>query len=200
MRVLLVISIILLLSKNSQAAEFDHWKWTLLKHEGLAFTNAKYDRGSWTKAGITYATFIEYHRQIGQTADLNQNGVVDWRDLRILPLETVFAIYERNYWDAIPADDIRTQVIAEILVDMLVNCGKGKDNSNIRGYQRLIGVPPTGRFLSMTLARTNSLDQRQLLESIKQYRRDYYYRLVARIPSQSVFIRGWIRRVNSYTL
>jgi lysozyme family protein len=198
MRIRLIL-LLLTLTLSSQAAEFNHWKWTLLKHEGLAFTNAKYDRGSWTKAGITYVTFLEYHRQTGRSADLNGNGIVDWRDLRILPLETVFDIYERNYWDAIPADDIRTQIIAEVLVDMLVNCGKGRDNSNIRGYQRLIGVPSTGRFLSMTLARTNDLDQRVLLESIKEYRRAYYRRLVERIPAQAVFLRGWLIRVNSYT-
>ena len=78
-----------------------------LKHEG-GYVNSKYDRGGETNFGVTIATARAYGYQ-GNMKDLK--------------LETAVEIYKNNYWNPLKLDSVKSQLIADKVYDIAVNCG-----------------------------------------------------------------------------
>jgi len=106
----------------------------------------------------------------------------------------VKALYKNKYWDALRADYIDNQTIAEIMVDFYVNGG-----FRIAPIQRFLKISADGAFGPKTLAAINATaNPAALFEFIKQLRRDHYDSIVRNDPTQQKFYRGWTRRVESF--
>ena len=78
-----------------------------LKHEG-GYVNSPYDRGKETNWGITIATARAY----------GYKG-----NMKDLPIATALEIYKNNYWNPLKLDSVKSQVIADKVYDIAVNCG-----------------------------------------------------------------------------
>jgi type VI secretion system secreted protein VgrG len=48
-----------------------------------------------------------------------------------------------------------------------------------------------------TVAAVNKLDAKKLLDTLCNFQKAYYQRIVQNIPSQAKFLSGWINRVDS---
>ena len=100
----------------------------ILQWEG-GFVNDPDDLGGATNKGITIGTFAEYKKRKGQKAptvtDLKNISDAEWHD-----------VFKSLYWDRWKADEIKSQSVANILVDWVWASG----SHGIKRPQRLLGV------------------------------------------------------------
>jgi lysozyme family protein len=121
--------------------------------------------------------------------------------LRQLTEMQAATIYKALYWDAIRGDEMPSQHIANIVCDFQVNAGA----SSARLLQRvlnLLGAEPRlridGRIGKATLAALRAADPNNVHVLFQNGRRDYYRDLVQRRPPLARFLKGWLRRVDSF--
>ena len=158
----------------------------ILRWEG-GYVNDPVDRGGATNMGVTIATW----RKVGY--DKDGNGDIDVDDLKLITQDDVVnRVLKPHYWDRWRADEIRSQSVANILVDWVWGSGA----NGIKIPQRVLGVAQDGVVGPVTLAAVNAQDPRAFFEKIKVEREAFLRRIVARDPSQNRFIKGWLNRLN----
>ncbi|NID16102.1 glycoside hydrolase family 108 protein [Luteibacter yeojuensis] len=174
-------------------ADFNLFAPILFRHEG-GFVDDPVDPGGATNRGITHATFMRCARKLlGIEPTLEA--------LRNLTEMQAATIYKALYWDAIRGDEMPFQHIANIVCDFQVNAGAVSS----RLLQSVLNELGTGRHLyvdgvvgARTLAALRGADPAKVHALFQDGRRDYYRRLVARRPPLGKFLRGWLRRVDSF--
>ncbi|ERJ90813.1 putative Peptidoglycan domain protein [Porphyromonas gingivalis W4087] len=138
------------------------------KWEG-GFVHDPADAGGATNMGVTIGTYEVYCRKKGYprpTVDrLKGLKEKEWIDI----LETL-------YWDRWQADRIKSQKVANILVDWVWGSGK----YGITIPQRLLGVEQDGVVGEKTLKAINDADPDELFESIFNARRKFLEDITAR--------------------
>lgn len=160
----------------------------ILSYEG-GFSNHPADKGGATNKGVTIATW----RSVGY--DKDGDGDIDVDDLRLLTDQDVIDhVMKPHYWDRWKADQIKSQSIANLLVDWVWASGK----YGITNVQKILGVTVDGIVGSKTLAALNGYaDQKYLFARIHAARVTYIENLCIKDPSQKVFRTGWLRRLNA---
>lgn len=159
----------------------------ILKWEG-GFVNHPNDKGGATNKGITIGTFTSYRKLKGfpqpSVDDLKNISNEEWMDI----LKTL-------YWDRWKADQINNQSIANFLVDWVWASGV----YGIKYPQQVLGVVVDGIVGSRTLTAVNEYpDQKELFQKLWDRRKQHFESIVQRDPSQKVFLKGWMNRLNDY--
>jgi len=122
-----------------------------------------------------------------------------------LPVPTVndllkldFAEYKKilrwHSWDRWQADKINSKQVAEILVDWVYNSGSW----GIKKPQDFLKLKPDGLVGQKTLKAVNDYDPKLLFTHIKSMRKEFYRDIVRCNPSQRVFLKGWLNRIDSF--
>ncbi len=159
----------------------------ILSFEG-GFVDHPADRGGATNKGVTLRTWQNFGY------DKTDDGMVDSLDLCSLSDEEVVDVILRpHYWDRCRADEIADQSIANILVDWVWASGVW----GIKHTQRILGVAADGVVGEITLRTINAHPPRELFDKIKSRRWQHFTSIAEQDPSQSVFLRGWLRRLDS---
>lgn len=159
----------------------------ILSWEG-GFSNHPNDTGGATNKGVTIATWK------AQGYDKDGDGDIDVADIKLITEEdAVKVVMKPHFWDRWKADQIRSQSVANIVVDWVWGSGK----HGITEVQKLLGVTADGIVGAKTLAALNAQDPKLLFARIKQARVAFLQRIVKRRPSQNVFLKGWLRRLNA---
>ena len=163
-------------------ADFSAYAPKLLQHEG-GFVWHPNDLGGPTCKGVTLTTYRQYY---GQSKTVEQ--------LKNIPYGHWKTIMKEGYWDKCKADEINSQSVAEIAVDWCVNSG----STGVKRVQEIVGTKADGVIGPKTLLAINSANPKELFGRIWKAREQFYLDIVKRKPSQSVFLNGWMNRLNSF--
>lgn len=176
-----------------QDTSFQAFILHLLAHEG-GFVNDPADPGGATNWGIS----LRWLRTQGLLGDVNQDGVVDERDVRELSADQAAAIYYQHWWTGGGYYTLPWPVSAK-LCDMAVNMGHAQA---VRLAQRAcvdLGRDP-GPVDGILGARTRTAiqyaDAEALTVALCRHQELFYRRLADRRPPLAKFLRGWLRRAN----
>lgn len=156
----------------------------LLKWEG-GFVNDPVDLGGATNKGITIKTFISYRKAI--------NGPPPTiKDLKNIPDEEWTSVLKMFFWDKWKADDIKSQSLANILVDWVWASGV----YGIKIPQRMLGVQQDGIVGPKTIEALNKEIPYIFWLSLVEERKDFVDNIVKNNHSQIRFKQGWLNRIN----
>lgn len=150
---------------------FDTAFFKLLGHEG-GYANHPSDPGGETMWGVTKAVAKE-------------NGYDG--PMKSLPVDVAQAIYKRQYWDAVRADELPESVRYAVF-DGAVNSGVGQ---SVLWLQRACGASADGKIGPRTIAAAHAMDGDKLLAAILAQR----LRFMTTLHNWPAFGRGWARRI-----
>ena len=151
----------------------------VLSWEG-GFANVPGDRGGATNKGVTLTTFRSVFGQKKTVEDLKKMTDEEWM--------TVFLKY---YWRRWLASDIKSQAIANLLVDWVWASGA----YGVKLPQKVLGVKIDGLVGQKTLAAINSYpNQRELFDKLWKERKEFFERIGK--GTQEKFLKGWLNRLN----
>ena len=157
----------------------------ILKWEG-GFVDDPADLGGATNKGVTIGTFGDFCKKKGRpkptVQDLKNISDADWKE-----------IIKTLYWDRWKADDIKSQGVANILVDWVWASGV----HGIKRPQRILGVSSDGFVGSKTIAAVNAMDTKKLFKTIKEDRVKFVDEICKARPANERFRKGWLNRINS---
>lgn len=155
------------------------------KWEG-GWADHKADKGGKTNMGITLSTW----RSCGY--DKDSDGDIDADDLKLITLDDVYNVFKKHYWDRWMADYIKSQSLANILVDWVWASG----SYGIKIPQDLLQVQCDGIVGMVTLQTLNQTNAREFFQIIKEARLKFIDDICRKDPSQDVFRKGWTNRIN----
>lgn len=161
----------------------------ILKWEGGYVFNSA-DPGGETNMGITDSL----DGKIDHLVDINGDKVGDV-PIKALTPDQAKAVYKLIFWDRMLGDQFKSQNVANIVFDGYVNMG----SNGIKVFQSALGVEQDGKVGQITVTQANFAPSKELFEKIKQGRIKYYQDLVTRKPTLSIFLKGWMRRIESFT-
>ena len=146
------------------------------------FVNDPHDQGGATNMGVTIGTYRKFYGHHKTVDDLKAMTEAEWS-----------YIFKSGYWDRWRADEIKSQPVANAVVDWLWHSGV----HGIKIPQRLVGVPADGIVGLSTIAAVNRMDSRVLFDAIHDARIKFVEDIVKDKPLQEKFLKGWKNRINS---
>lgn len=160
---------------------FDHAFGVVLDHEG-GFTNDPRDPGNWTSGRVG-------HGQLRGTRHGISAASYPQLDIAALTPDDARAIYRRDYWDRLRADELPPS-LALLAFDAAVNCGVSR---SARWLQSAVGAYPDGtvgpRTLLAVQARSHECDA--MCAEMLAVRLLF----MSNLPTWPTFGPGWARRL-----
>lgn len=185
----------------------------LLGIEG-GFVNDPVDRGGATKFGVSLRFLvtegkIDFNHDGFADFDLDMDGDIDGRDIRLLTVGDALWIYHYYFWKPLECDSFAVP-IGEMLFDQAVNGGAGSAKkllqrainacaAHLPGRQRLTVDGALGaetRDLMENVLKHPALGMEVLAEAYRSAARRRYRAIVVEDPRQGRFLKGWLRRAN----
>ena len=164
------------------------------KYEGFYSNHAK-DRGGMTYMGITR----NCHPKWEGWKVIDKKGYLKWNEEvpELLPL--VLEFYETKYWSNLKLNELSSQLLATEIMDKVIHNGH-------QGGLRL--VTRTLNTINDTKLRTSwkmteeilqallQVDEREFMKAFNTHLKNRYYSIVSRNPSQKIFLKSWLTRIN----
>jgi lysozyme family protein len=116
-----------------------------------------------------------------------------WGD-KIFTKEEALYIHRHNYWDKYYGNQFKSQEVAEVLIDHLINAGEGLSKRNIIAFEKIIGVIPNGKLTISDVQVANSFEYPEdIVNPYVEYRLRYY-----RSRKDAKINKGWFKRAKSF--
>ncbi len=157
----------------------------VLRWEG-GFVDHPADPGGRTNRGVTQKTYDAWRAGQG----------LPKRDVKLIDDADVHAVYESGYWIP-PRCDLLDRPLDLVHLDTAVNMGPGRA---VRFLQQAVGCAVDGDFGPATQRAVLACRASDTLASYCKLRENFYRQIVSRKPEQSVFLKGWLNRLNSLRL
>lgn len=166
----------------------------ILKNEG-GYQAHPNDKGNYnskgqlvgTKYGISAKTLERWKAYPVTTIDMQNLSITEAKE-----------IYFKYYWLRIQGNSIQDQDNAELIFDHSVNAGVGGASKLVQkvlnGFGATLSVD--GEIGSQTLHVLNVTNQNRFFDAFKKARVSYYISISG--GSNSVFAKGWIKRVLAF--
>lgn len=105
-------------------------------------------------------------------------------------------IHRKYYWDRYHGDLFKSQEVAEVFIDHIINAGPGKYAANIKAFEAIIGVEQDGVISVEDVKRANSFYfPEQIVNPYVKYRVLYY-----KTRSGAGENPGWFTRATSFMM
>jgi lysozyme family protein len=168
------------------------------------------DKGNYN-AYDSFGNYVPYDDRPGTTLNAGTNrGIsaalysrlkgreVTAEEIKAITKAEAITIYKKYFWDTIKGDEIKSQRLAELIFDAKVN-----QYAAIRYLQAVLNklgnsLAVDGKVGPLTLAAINKANVAQLYNNFLKARADLYRRIVEKNPSQSVFLKGWLKRLSKF--
>lgn len=167
----------------------------VLEHE-RGFVHHPNDRGGPTNWGVTQSTYDQYMTSV--TGKPYRSTI---EEIKKMPIGNALTIYKTLYWDKMQGDKIRKYSIATAIFDQAINRGV---SSAVKQAQKVLKekfsyptISVDGVVGPQTLTALNTVDEKKFLDNYLQESISFYNKIVQNNPTQSVFLRGWLNRVES---
>ena len=148
------------------------------------------DPGGETKYGIS----LRFLKGLGKEAgDLDRDGDIDGADIRALTPKAAARLLKASFWDRLDLDEVKP-LCALVMYDTAVNMGVSRA---VRLAQKALGVREDGIWGPVTRSALRVCDDRKCAAAMCHLRRAKYCELARAHPELSVFLRGWLRRVEA---
>lgn len=147
------------------------------------YVNHPADPGGATNYGITQAVYTDWQKFRGRPI----------RPVVGITMDEVEAIYRAEYWNRV-SGDLLPEFTNIVMFDWAVNTGPARP---ARALQKRLGVIQDGRIGPKTIAGFLGHTPYQVAEDLIDARARHYKAIVAARPSQQVFLKGWMNRINA---
>ena len=154
---------------------------TILQQEG-GYSNNPADLGGATNYGITQRTYDAYRRAKG----------LPLQPVNFILQSEVNDIYYSEYWQGASCDSLPPPVDL-VVFDMAVNSGP---SASIKLLQQTLNVTADGYLGPATIGAVQQCDPTSLAYDFEQAHKAFYKDIVARNPSQAIFLNGWLARID----
>jgi len=124
--------------------------------------------------------------------DLNRDGKIDEEDLKLVSEDEAFSFLKRNFWDKMQASKIKSQNVANMLVDWAWEAGV-KEVSLQMGFT----LPDDGTLGYDALNKINGSDSLGMFKDIYALRKDYYNNVVKNDIQKKKFLGIWLKRLEA---
>jgi lysozyme family protein len=112
-------------------------------------------------------------------------------------------IYKANYWNKIQGDKINNSSVANLMLDSIVQSGVGQ----LKSFRQLMNETAGKNIVKLSSAPfsdaevnlLNALPQDRYFNKLKNYRTLFYKALVQKKPTNSVYLNGWLNRLNKHS-
>lgn len=183
-----------LIKMNEMKNKADYRKYApfVLNWEG-GVSNNDADRGGLTCKGITYATYNTLCK-IVLKKDPDKQHFLSLTDEEV-------GLFVKYYWDkSTNNNQIASQKIAESITSWFWGSGK----LGLMWYQQMLNkeygckLVVDGVIGRASIAAINSIDADSLFRMSIKYRRERFYAIVKNNPSQKIFLKGWLNRLQNF--
>ena len=105
-------------------------------------------------------------------------------------------IHRQQYWNSFHGDLFKSQEVAEVFIDHIINAGQGRNNANIKAFEAIIGAEQDGILTVDDVKRANSFYfAEQIVNPYVKYR-VLYYKTRSHIGENP----GWIIRAKTFMM
>jgi lysozyme family protein len=116
-----------------------------------------------------------------------------WGD-RMFTKEEALHIHRHYYWNRYHGNLFKNQQVAEVLIDHIINAGQGRDNRNIKAFEKIIGVEEDGILSAEDIKVANNFEHPEdIVNPYVEYRLRYY-----RSRKEAKKNPGWMKRAKSF--
>ncbi len=106
------------------------------------------------------------------------------------------SIHRKHYWDRFHGDLFKSQEVAEVFIDHIINAGIGRNAANVKAFEAIIGVEQDGVLSIEDVNRANSFYfAEQIVNPYVKYRVLYY-----KTRSHAAENPGWITRAKAFLM
>ena len=182
------------LIKMNKMEKADYRKYVpfVLRWEGGVSNNAA-DRGGLTHKGITYTTYNALCKTVLKKSP-HREHFLNLTDEEV-------GLFVKHYWDkSTNNNQIASQKIAEAITSWFWGSGK----LGLMWYQQMLNkeygckLVVNGIIDNDSIEAINSIDPDSLFQMSIKYRRERFFTIVKNNPSQKVFLKGWLNRLQDF--
>ncbi|MDZ7933478.1 MAG: glycosyl hydrolase 108 family protein [Emticicia sp.] len=113
---------------------------------------------------------------------------------KIFTKDEALYIHRHHYWNRFLGNHFKSQEVAEVLIDHLINAGVGRENRNIKAFEKIIGVSQNGVLSMSDVKAANDFEYPEdIVNPYVEYRLRYY-----RSRKDAKINKGWFKRAKSF--
>jgi len=165
----------------------------ILAHEG-GYVNDPDDPGGETYKGIARAMHSKWNGWVRIDMCKNQSGFPANLEKDDELQNAIAQFYQVNFWDALSADNITNQLVADSIFDFAVNAGL-KTSASLA--QLVVEAGTDGVIGPQSLEKINAFDPEHFLAAFTVAKIARYISIVKKRPESRKYFYGWICRAIS---
>lgn len=168
--------------EDTKKDRFDVFMSYILDVEG-GYSYHPADKGGATNYGIT--------EQVARKNGYNGS-------MKELPIDVAKSIYKKDYYNKFNLDKIKDNRIALSIFDWVVNSGVWGTKKAQQTINNILGTNLVidGILGQRSINALNNININEFLEEYHNIQRQFYTAIVNNNPTQKVFLKGWMNRVD----